>query len=169
MKFKSASYDPTNGSNLCFDSFGVNAERRHNHFKCFFAAYDPTKPIPPRDTHPNWKVQGMLKHALFISKHVMFLGRYISVDEQTISSKGNHPDIIRINFKKEGDGFQCDAVCADGYTYCFYFRNQPVPSKWVDIGLSPLHARVLGLFEQLPAKAYACGMDNLYNSAKFFK
>ena len=169
MKLKSATTDPTNGSNLCFESFGLNAERRHRHFKCFFATCDPNKPTPARETHPNWKVQPMLRHLLHMSKHAMILGRHVSCDEQTTSSKGNHPDIIRINFKKEGDVFQCDATCADGHTFCFYFRNQAAPKKWTEIGLSPLHARVLGLYEQLPGKACACGMENLYNSANFFK
>ena len=143
--------------------------RRHKHFKCFFAACDPTKPTPPRESHPNWKVQGMLKHTLFISKEAVCMGRYISVDEQTMSCKGSHPDILRINYKKEGDGFQCDAVCSDGYTYCFFFRNQQAPKKWIDLDVSPLHAQCLSLFEQLPGKNYSCGMDNLYNSCKFFK
>ena len=47
MKFKSASVDPTNGSDLCFGSFGANAERRQKRFKCFLAACDPITPTPP--------------------------------------------------------------------------------------------------------------------------
>ena len=40
---------------------------------------------------------------------------------------------------------------------------------WTKIGLLPLHTYIIELCEQLPSKAYACGMDNLHNSAKFFK
>ena len=94
------------------------------------------------------------------------MGQYISADEQTIGCKGRHPDIIRINYKKEGDGFQCDAICSDGYTYTFYFQNQPAPKKYLDRNMAPLHARLMALFDQLPNKYYKCGMDNLYVSAK---
>ena len=96
----------------------------------------------------------------------MFLGRFISIDEQTIGCQGRHPDILRINYKREGDGFQCDAICSDGYTYSFYFRNQPAPKTFLDMDMSPLHARVHALFEQLTNKNYVCVMDNLYLSAK---
>ena len=34
------------------------------------------------------------------------------------------------------------------------------------MGMSPLHARVHALFDQLPGKYYQCAMDNLYLSAK---
>ena len=73
----------------------------------------------------------MLRHLLHISKYAMILGRCISCNKQIISSKGNHPDIIRINFKKEGDSFQCDAICADRYAFFLYFQNQ-VATKNVD-------------------------------------
>ena len=68
--------------------------------------------------------------------------------------------------KKAGDGFQCDALCADGYTYTVYFRNVKAPTDLLNKGLSPLHARVVSMFSQLPTKNYKAGMDNLYMSAK---
>ena len=58
-----------------------------------------------------------------MSNKVMIMGNWISVDEQTISFKGRHADKFRINYRKEGDGFQCDAICADGYKFSIYFRN----------------------------------------------
>ena len=45
-----------------------------------------------------------------------------------------------------------DALCAEGYTYWWYFRNQLAPKKWIGYGLSPLHGRLMSLFEQLPEK-----------------
>ena len=48
-------------------------------------------------------------------------GKYVSVDEQTIAFKGNSSMKLRISYKKEGDGFQCDAVCDRGYTFAFIF------------------------------------------------
>ena len=47
----------------------------------------------------------------------------ISVDEQTLKFQGHHVDKLRISYKREGDGFQCDALCNDGYTFAFYFKN----------------------------------------------
>jgi len=67
------------------------------------------------------------------------LGCDISGDEQTIGFKGQHKDKLRITYKAEGDGFQCDAICKDGYTWTFYFPNKAAPKKWLDKGLSALH------------------------------
>ena len=62
-----------------------------------------------------------------------------------------------------------DALCADGYTYSLYVRNQAAPKSWTEKGLSPLHARFMSLIGKLPddTRNYVCGMDNLYISPKF--
>ena len=65
----------------------------------------------------------------------------MSGDEQTMGFKGKHSDKLRISYKKEGDGFQCDCLTDDGYTFTFYFRNQPAPKNYLDLGFSPLHSR----------------------------
>ena len=65
----------------------------------------------------------LLSHAIIVSKDTIFLGSSLSIDEETMGCKGRHPDILRINYKKEGDGFQCDALGSDGYTYTFFFRT----------------------------------------------
>ncbi len=95
------------------------------------------------------------------------LGESIAGDEQTIGFQGRHADKLRINYKAEGDGFQCDALCDDGFTFTFRFRNEPSPKKYLDEGLSPLHARILGLFDDLKDKYHRVGMDNYFMSAKF--
>ena len=46
-------------------------------------------------------------------------------------------------------------------------RNEPAPQKYLNQGNSPLHSLVLWLFHSLADKHRNCGMDNLYNSAKF--
>ncbi len=97
------------------------------------------------------------------------LGEWISIDDQTIGFKGMHADKIRISYKKEGNGFQCDALCCDGYTYSFFMHNMPAPKKYLDKGLSPLHAHCIFLINQLKDKHHVCGMDNLYTSARFFR
>ena len=81
--------------------------------------------------------------------------------------KGTHRDVLRITYKNEGDGFQTDALCQIGFCYQHYMRNKPAPTKYLSKRYSPLHSRVLCLFDSLKDKYHQCGMDNLYNSAKF--
>jgi hypothetical protein len=83
--------------------------------------------------------------------------------------KGHHADKIRITFKRAGDGFMCDALCDDGFTYSIYFRNEPPPPKYTAMGLSPLHGRVMWLFDQLKDHGHRCRVDNLYMSCRFAK
>ena len=125
MKFDLQKKNPTNGSDFCYNVFGSCARQRHKEFKALFAVQDPVKPAPRRKTHPNWKIQVLLRHAIILSKDAIFLGSRLSFYEETMWCKGRHPDILRINYKKEGDGFQCNALGYDGYTYTFSFRNQP--------------------------------------------
>ena len=68
-----------------------------------------------------------------------------------------------------GDGLLLYSLCAYGYTYSFYFRNQSAPNSWTEKGLSPLHAQVMSLIRQLPddTRNYVFSMDKLYISPKF--
>lgn len=169
-KFSPQVQDQVNGNDLCARIFGANSIRRHREFKAFFTACDPLVQPPDKISHPYWKVQPVLKQALTVSKEAIILGQKISVDEQTIRMQGRHHQKLCINYKKAGDGFQCDALCSDGYTFTFYFRNQPPPGRFVSgENLSPLHARVMSLFAQLNSKHNICTMDNLYMSAKFIR
>lgn len=129
MKLESSQMNLANGNDFCFSSFGSNAKLRHKHFKLYFACVDPLKQTPPRKTHPNWKCQPIFKHIIDICKNAIVLGQYISADEQTIGCKGRHPDILRINYKKEGDGFHCDSICSDGYTFTFFFETNLPPKN----------------------------------------
>lgn len=104
-----------------------------------------------------------------ISKKAWRLGKIISVDEQTMGFQGRHPSKLRITYKNEGDGFQCNTLCDNGYTFSFYFRHEPPPVKYTALGLSPLHARVMYLFDACEDEFHICGVDNLYMSAKFCK
>ena len=165
MKFKDQSEDPVNGNDFVKRHFGPNSDRRHKHFKAFFGVQDPLKVVPPRKEKPMWKIEEFLAHTNRISRSAWLLGKKLSVDEQTIGFKGRHADKIRVTYKKEGDGFMCDAVCDHGYTFSFYFRNEPPPSKYSH--LSSLHARCLCLFDFFEDKYHEVACDNLYVSAKF--
>eukprot|EP00536_Pseudo-nitzschia_multiseries_P000427 jgi/Psemu1/970/gm1.970_g len=121
-----------------------NLFKRHKHFKAFLACQDPCVPTPPR--------------------------KDIAVDEMTMGFKGQHIDKHQITHKREGDGFQADALCEDGYCYQMYMRNDPVPKKYLDmLGLSPLHSRTMWLFDSLKDDHHHVGMGNLYNSVMFCK
>jgi hypothetical protein len=167
MKLVPQSIDPIQGNDLCSSAFGPNAAVRHRQFKAFFCVQDPMKPVPSRTAYPNYKVDPLLRHMQEVSMSAWRLGRDIAGDEQTIGFQGNHRDKRRITYKNEGDGFQCDAICQKGFTWTFYFRNQPAPKRYTDQGISPLHARILAMFDQLKEKYHNCWFDNLYTSAKF--
>ena len=70
-------------------------------------------------------------------------------------------------YKRIGDGLQADCLADDGYTFDFYFRNEPVDEHWKDLGLSPLHCRMMHMFSRLTEDGHVCHMDNLYNSVNF--
>ena len=105
----------------------------------------------------------------FIFPLLWLLGIAILIDEMTMRFKGKHADKQRITYKNEGDGFQCDALCQDGYLYQFFFRNEPAPVEYKRQGMSPLHSRVMSLFDSLEENYHQCAMDNLYNSVNFCK
>ena len=72
-------------------------------------------------------------------------------------------------YKAEGDGFQADALCQDGYTYQDHMMNDPEPKKYLRKCLSPLHLRVMIFFDKVNKINHHCAMDNLFNSAAFCK
>ena len=167
IKFNPQEKDPINGNYYIASDFGPNALRSHQEFKAFLACVYPAEITPPQKTHPNWKVQKLFRWAIIALKQYIYLGQRLYVDEQIIGCQGRHPDILLINYKAEGDGFQCDSVCADGYTYSLYFRNQPAPKLLLDLVMSLLHSIVHSLWDQIPSKNYTCAIDNLYMSRKF--
>ena len=81
-------------------------------------------------------------------------GKWVSIDEQTIAFKGQHGLALRITYKREGGGYQCDAVCEDGYTFSFYFRRGDAPElpEMKELDLSPTARQVIWLMMQLPDK-----------------
>jgi hypothetical protein len=88
-------------------------------------------PTPSKKTHPNHKIDKFLSHVNRTSMMAWDLGSHASRDEQTIGFQGHHQEKMRINYKKEGDGFQADCICENGYTYSFYFCNVPAPKKYM--------------------------------------
>ena len=135
-------------------------------FKCFFSAQDPRLMTPPKNTHPNFKIDPWMLHLLQCFAEMWDLGAEISYDEATQGFKGRHSLKARIKFKKEGDGYLIDCIGDDGFIYTMYLRTNPAPQEWIARGFSPTQARVLFLLDQLPGKYYVCYLDNLFMSAK---
>ena len=78
---------------------------------------------------------------------------------------------LRISYKQEGDGFQCDAVCDCGYTYSFWFcHGLPLTlgPEFKDLELLPTACQVVWLAQRLPNKWTRIYMDNLFNSVKLY-
>ena len=110
------------------------------HFKCCFACQDPNIAVTSKKNHPNLKVDEYFRHIQTIFRNCWMSGRDLYKDEQTMGFKGQHADKLRITYKQEVDGFQCDCIADNGYTFTLYFRNHPAPNKWLDKGYSPLHS-----------------------------
>jgi hypothetical protein len=67
MKLASQSFDAINGNEMCFNVFGRNASKHHKAFKAFFTIQDHRKIVPPRTTHPNFKVDPFLRWIQVVS------------------------------------------------------------------------------------------------------
>ena len=100
---------------------------------------------------------------------IWLIGACFAIDDMKIGFQGMHADKKRITYKAEGDGFQVDVLCEDGFCFQFYFRNDPANVEYTKTGLSPLHSCVMTLFDLVEDNYHVCGMENLYNSVTFFK
>ena len=149
MKLATELKDPIHHSAFLCRVLGPSAACRFKEWKACFACQDPKLPIPSRKTHPNFKVDEFLRHLQLIFRYVWLPGWDLSGNEQTMGFKGQHADKLWINYKKEGDGFQANCLADDGYTFTFYLQNQPAPKKFIDMGFSPLHSRVMALYDCL--------------------
>jgi hypothetical protein len=95
------------------------------------------------------------------------LGKEFSGDEQTCKMQGKSEYKTRCGkFKRLGDGIQADCLADDGYTWDFYFRNEPVDKDLLAGGLCPMHCRIVHMFGNLRESGHGCKMDNLFNSVK---
>ena len=121
--------DPINRNDLIASLMYPNANERWRHYKAFFDIQYPRKATPDQTRKPNFKVEPCLKHINAISQEAWILGPEASVDEQTIGFQVNHICKLRIIYKSEGDGFQCDALCQDGFTYSFFFATILLPES----------------------------------------
>ena len=100
---------------------------------------------------------------------IWMLGATFFMDEMTMCIKGHHADKTRMTYNVEGDGLQKYDIFQKVYTYQISICNDPVSKKYLTKRLSSLDAIVMELFDTEAEKKYQCAMDNIYNSATFFK
>ena len=150
----------------------IKASRRWKHFRRYFTMQDYREnPREQQRKNPLWKVQHLIDELNKQAKDMWVPGIFVAIDEQTIGFQGQSGMKLRISYKREGDGFQCDAICDSGYTFSFYFRHGEPPNlgeKFNHFDLSPTARRVVWLAERLPNKWTRIFMDNLFNSHKLF-
>ena len=150
----------------------VKGYKRWQHLRAFLCMYDirlHAKEETEKD--PLFKVRHLLNNLNYTSMNNWATGKMVSIDEQTLGFKGRHGLKLRISYKREGDGFQCDAVCDEGYTFSFYFRHgdaPQLPDSYKHHDLSPTARRVIWLARRLPNNWTAIFMDNLFNSRKLY-
>ena len=95
------------------------------------------------------------------------LAENFSIDEQTTKCQGKCEYKCRCRkFKWLGNGLQGDCIADDGYTWDFYFRNEPIDADLLAQGYCPMHCRLLNMFKNLRESGHRCKMDNLFNSVK---
>jgi hypothetical protein len=79
------------------------------------------------------------------AKDMRIPGKWVAIDEQTIGFQGALSMKLCISYKREGDGFQCNAVCDRGYTYSFWFRHGPPPTLGPDFKTWSFHQQLIEL------------------------
>jgi len=95
------------------------------------------------------------------------LGEGFSIDEQTTKCQGKcEYKTCCGKFKRIGDGLPGDCITNNGYTWDFYFRNEPIDVHLLAQGYCPMHCRLLHMFQHLRESGHRCKMDNLFNSVK---
>ena len=118
-----------------------------------------------------WKICHLVDHHNKRCKDMWVAGKFLTVNEQTIGFQGMLGMKLRISYKCEGDGFQCDGLCNSGYTFSFWFWHGPLldlDDKYKNLDLSPTACRVVWLAKRLPNQWGRLYMDNLFNSEKLF-
>ena len=115
---------------------------------------------------PLKKLEPMLSYCRYKWTSGWRPGKKLSLDEETQGFKGRSSLVTRIKYKREGDGFQADCICDDGYTITFWFRCDHLPCT-AEKDVSDRDTRCAWLVDQLPGAWYWLFMDNLFTSWKF--
>jgi hypothetical protein len=167
QKMQDQERQPTHGNDRIAAVLGTGWQQKHRSFRHFFASQDPLMTPPPKKQCPNFKVDELFRWLRYIWKEAWVLGKDFSIDEQSCKMQGKSEYKTRCGkFKRLGDGIQTDAIADDGYTWDFYFRNEPSSPELLAQGFCPMHCRLLHMFSNLRESYHTCTMDNLFNSVK---
>jgi hypothetical protein len=151
----------------------IKAACHWRHFRHYFTVANyRDSPRKKQKANPLWKVQELLDELNKQAKNMWVPGKWVAIDEQTLGFQGASGMKLRITYKREGGGFQYDAVCNAGYTYLFYFRHGPPPNvgeQYKNLELSPTARHVVWLVSRLPNRWTLIYMDNLSNSKKLYE
>jgi hypothetical protein len=167
QKMQSKSKQPTHGNDKTASTIGLGYQQKHRSFRHFFGCQDPLMTPPPEDKCPNFKIDEFFRWLRYIWKEAWCLAEGFSINEQSCKMQGKSKYKTRCGkFKRLGDGIQGDCIADDGYTWDFYFRNEPVNQELLAMGMCPMHCRLLTMFCNLIESGHHCTMDNLFNSVK---
>ena len=125
---------------------GKHRWRMFSHFMTLYDCREDPRKLQKKD--PLWKVAPLLEHLRKNCQRCWVMGKWVSIDGQTISFKGRHGLSLQIMYKREGDRYQCDAVCKESYTFSYYFRHSDAPKAQENLkhfDLSPIAHRVIYL------------------------
>lgn len=146
---------------LSLPRWGNEAEGVQKYFCMYDGRIHPDMPIA---RNVLFKVRAFLLHLSENFHRWWEMGETVSIDEQTLGFQGQHQSKLRITYKHIGDGFQCDALCNDGYTFAFIFcHNDPPKSQH---GLLNMGKRVIALICMLKQSWTKVCMDNFFNSVE---
>ncbi len=99
---------------------------------------------PQKDKCPNFKVDEFFCWLRYIWKEVWILAKGFSVNKQTCKMQVKSKYKSRCGkFKRLGDGLQRDCIADDGYTWDFYFWNEPCDPELLAKEYCPMHCRLL--------------------------
>ena len=108
------------------------------------------------------KFGSVLDDVRALCKKMWTPGKTVSIDEQTIGCQARNSGMTRIKYKREGDGYQLDAVCDGEYTFSWWPRWMAPPPDFPDV--APTFARMLWLTKELGGRWNHIYCDNLYVS-----
>ena len=131
-RLRPQSAERTCGNDLLTKCLGPNSLRKWVMFKKYFGIQDPITTPPPRKQCPNYKCDSTFKWARHIWKAAWIVAKTFSGDEQTCPMRGKSQYKTRCGkFKQIRDGLQADCLADGGYTFDFYFSNEPVDKHWL--------------------------------------
>ena len=91
-KFNPQCRDIFAGNDFVYNSFVINAERIHKHFKAFLACCNTMIKTPSKEESHNWKIRLFIKWLNYQCPRAWQLGCSVAVNEMTMPFKGYHRD-----------------------------------------------------------------------------